>query len=99
MRKRGFRRIRLRPFVLPFRGRARRAVEAQIDQLIEELETDIREVVADGEAASPAELQAKFLALATPSLADPRAVIHAVDGLEGVKDVVRELTALLGRRP
>lgn len=45
----------LRPFVLPFRGRARRAVEAQIDQLIEELETDLREVVEDGEAAAPAE--------------------------------------------
>jgi 2-methylcitrate dehydratase PrpD len=58
--------------------------------------------IVRGDAAnpvSPAELQAKFLALAAPSLADPRAVIHAVDGLEGVKDVVRELTALLGRRP
>jgi 2-methylcitrate dehydratase PrpD len=55
--------------------------------------------IVRGDAAnppSPGALRAKFLGLATPSLADPRAVIHAVDGLEGVKDV-RELTALLGR--
>ena len=42
----------LRPFILPFRARARRAVEAQIDRLIEELETDIREAVEEGEAST-----------------------------------------------
>ena len=52
----------LRPFALPFRGRMRRAVEAQVDKLIEELEAGIQEAdiaadeaVTDHEADLPPE--------------------------------------------
>lgn len=77
----------LRPFALPFRGRMRRAVEAQIDKLIEELEAGIQE--ADIAADEPLAEHEADLGPEPPPRHEPE---HRSSGLGGLVMRLRVLT-------